>query len=208
MLLRKWRGGNFLPPERVLNPASHPVSDDDASLIDETLNGQSEAFGRLVLRYQDRLYNTVFHIVGHAEDAADIVQETFVQAFLKLKSFQRRSEFYTWLYRIALNAAVSERRRRRPTVSLDAMKSAADVEPTSDSDGPSELWEQKERCGVVRAAIAALDEEFRTVLVLREIDGRCYEEIAAILDVPVGTVRSRLHRARVQLKEKLNKNGE
>ena len=100
---------------------------DDAQLIDHALEGQTEAFGQLVLKYQDRLYNTVFHVVGHAEDARDIVQEALVQAFLKLDTFRRRSAFYTWLYRIAFNVAVTHRRRRRPTVSMDQMRETSHV---------------------------------------------------------------------------------
>jgi RNA polymerase sigma-70 factor (ECF subfamily) len=177
------------------------VIDDDAQLIDQTLRGRTEAFGQLVLRYQDRLFNTVFHLVGHAEDARDIVQETLVQAFLKLDSFGHRSAFYTWLYRIAFNVAVAQRRRRRATVSMDRVRVADPASPAS--DGPAERLDRKERCGQVRWAIAQLPAEHRAVLVLREIDGCDYETIAEILDLPVGTVRSRLHRGRLQLREAL-----
>jgi RNA polymerase sigma-70 factor (ECF subfamily) len=176
---------------------------DDSQRIDQALTGQTEAFGQLVLKYQDRLYNTMFHLVGHAEDARDIVQEAMVQAFLKLESFERRSAFYTWLYRIAFNVAITRRRRRRPTVSIDRMRETSHVEPIDCEDDPAEVLDRKERCGLVRQAIARLDEEYRTVLVLREIDGCCYEAIAEILDLPIGTVRSRLHRARLQLREAL-----
>ncbi len=176
---------------------------DDAQLIDQALGGQSEAFGQLVLKYQDRLFNTVFHVVGHAEDARDIVQEALVQAFLKLESFRRESAFYTWLYRIAFNVAMSQRRRRRPAVSMDRLRETAHMEPLDDEDDPAESLERKERCGQVRRAIGRLPEEYRAVLVLREIDGCCYETIAEVLDLPVGTVRSRLHRARLQLREQL-----
>ena len=178
---------------------------DDAQLIDQTLAGQPEAFGELVLKYQDRLFNTVFHVVGHAEDARDIVQETLVQAFIKLESFRRQSAFYTWLYRIAFNTAISQRRLRRPMVSMDGTRGNPHVEPADGENNPAENLEQKERCRQVRQAIAQLAEEYRTVIVLREIDGCCYETIAEVLDLPIGTVRSRLHRARLQLKESLSK---
>jgi len=177
---------------------------DDAQLIDQTLAGRPEAFGELVLKYQDRLFNTVFHVVGHAEDARDIVQEALVQAFLKLESFRRQSAFYTWLYRIAFNAAISHRRRRHATVSMDRARETANMEPQDDEDNPAESLERKERCRQVRRAIAQLGEEYRAVLVLREIDGCCYETIAEVLDLPLGTVRSRLHRARLQLKGHLS----
>jgi RNA polymerase sigma-70 factor, ECF subfamily len=176
---------------------------DDAQLIDQALAGHSEAFGQLVLKYQDRLYNTVFHVVGHAEDARDVVQEALVQAFLKLDSFKHHSAFYTWLYRIAFNVAITHRRRRQPTVSINQIRETSHREPVDCEEGPAESLDRKERCGRVRQAITQLAEEHRAVLVLREIDGCCYETISEILDLPIGTVRSRLHRARLQLKEEL-----
>ncbi len=192
-----------LPAPNARPKFSETTVSDDAQLIDQALGGQSEAFGQLVLKYQDRLFNTVFHVVGHAEDARDIVQEALVQAFLKLESFRRESAFYTWLYRIAFNVAMSQRRRRRPAVSMDRLRETAHMEPLDDEDDPAESLERKERCGQVRRAIGRLPEEYRAVLVLREIDGCCYETIAEVLDLPVGTVRSRLHRARLQLREQL-----
>ena len=176
---------------------------DDAQLIEQALGGHSEAFGQLVLKYQDRLFNTVFHVVGHAEDARDIVQEAFVQAFVKLDSFRQHSAFYTWLYRIAFNVAMTSRRKRRPALSVDRGKENGNVEPADDEDDPAERLERKERCRQVRHAIGQLPEEYRAVLVLREMDGCCYDTIAEVLDLPVGTVRSRLHRARLQLRDQL-----
>ncbi len=197
------RPGTYGHPTRVLNFRETAVSD-DAQLIDQTLAGQTEAFGELVLKYQDRLFNTVFHVVGHAEDARDIVQEALVQAFIKLETFRRQSAFYTWLYRIAFNTAVSHQRRRRPTVSLDRAREYANLDPPDEEDDPAESLERKERCRQVRQAIAQLAEDYRGVIVLREIDGCCYETIAEVLDLPIGTVRSRLHRGRLQLKERLS----
>ncbi|MEN6558625.1 MAG: sigma-70 family RNA polymerase sigma factor [Thermoguttaceae bacterium] len=178
------------------------MSDDDP-WIDQTLRGQPEAFGHLALKYQDRLFQAVFHMVGHAEDARDLVQESLVQAMLHLDSFERHCAFYTWLYRIAFNAAMSHRRRRRPTASVEQASERAGVEPSDRGDGPLETLEREEQCRQVQEAIARLDADHRAVLVLREIDGRNYESIAAILDIPLGTVRSRLHRARLELRERL-----
>lgn len=170
-----------------------------------TLQGQTAAFEHLVRKYQDRLFNTVLYLAGHAEDARDIVQETLVQAFLKLDTFEQRSRFYTWLYRIAFNLAISHRRRQRPTRSLDApQKDGRNPEPPTAAPTPAEQVEARERCQQVRQAIAQLDQEHRAVLLLREIDGCDYETIAAILEVPLGTVRSRLHRARTQLRQILS----
>lgn len=176
---------------------------DDAQLIDQTLAGHGSAFGQLVEKYQDRLYNTVVHVAGNAEDARDIVQDAFVQAFVNLSGFQRSSAFYTWLYRIAFNVAASRHRRRRPVQSVEHHREISGMEPVDDREGPTERLERIERCRQVRQAIAELSDEHRNILVLREIDGFCYETIADILDLPVGTVRSRLHRARLQLRDEL-----
>jgi RNA polymerase sigma-70 factor (ECF subfamily) len=176
---------------------------DDAQLIHQTLAGQSAAFGQLVLKYQDRLYNTVFHLVGNAEDAKDVVQDAFVQAFVKVDTLHSAGAFYTGLYRIAFNVAASRRRRRRPTVSVEQVRLAGGGEPVDGGSGPSERLEHAERCRQVRQAIAKLNDECQAVLVLREIDGCGYEAIAEILELPLGTVRSRLHRARRQLRDQL-----
>ena len=97
---------------------------EDAQLIDQTLAGDPTAYGRLVRKYQDRLYTTLMHVTGSREDAEDVTQDAFVQAYTKLDSFQGRSAFYTWLYRIAFNMSVSKRRRKRPEVSVEATRAA------------------------------------------------------------------------------------
>jgi len=180
-----------------------PAVSDDAQLIEQTLAGQSAAFGELVRKYQDRLFNTIAHLVGNAEEARDIVQDAFVQAFLKLESFQQAAAFYTWLYRIAFNAAMSHCRSRHPAVSIEQARRDAGAEPADTRDQAETVLIRKERCQQVRDAIARMKEEYRAVIVLREIDGCCYETIAEILDLPIGTVRSRLFRGRMQLAEEL-----
>ena len=193
-------------PSHVSN--SQTTVNDDAQLISQALAGQTSAFGQLVEKYHDRLYNTVVHVAGNAEDAKDVVQEAFVQAFLKLESFQGAIAFYTWLYRIAFNVAATHRRRRG---AMRAAEQAAVADgqmrgsegPSQAADAPSDRLERDERCRQVRYAISQLPEEYRVVLVLREMEGYCYETIAEVLDLPVGTVRSRLHRARLQLREQL-----
>lgn len=175
----------------------------DAALVAATLAGDRDAFGLLVTRYQDRLFNTLVRIGASREDAADVVQEAFVQAYTKLASFQGASQFYTWLYRVAMNISISRRRRKRPTASLDAAREATGDEPADRAAGPEGTAVSHERVAIVRTALAHLGEEQRRILVLREIDGASYEEIAEILELPIGTVRSRLFRARMQLREKL-----
>ncbi len=177
---------------------------DENALIDRTLNGETAAFGLLVRRYQDRLYTTITHLVGSPEDARDIVQDAFVQSFVKLDTFRRNAAFYTWLYRIAFNLAIGFRRKKKNNVSMDQMKAVAGSEPEEPTEGPDGQLEADERAAQVRRAINMLSEEHRRVLVLREMEGCCYEEIAEILDLAVGTVRSRLHRARLQLRDFLH----
>lgn len=191
--------------KRVLSDhASRDDSTDaDAALIGRTLAGEPSAFGQLVLRYQDRLYNSLARLLGSAEDAQDAVQDAFVQAFVKLDTFRGSSAFYTWLYRIAFNTAMSHVRRKRPTQSLDDQRRDHGREPVDGQPAPDARLDASERAARVHRALAELSAEFREVVVLREIDGCKYDEIADILEVPVGTVRSRLFRARLELRDRL-----
>ena len=137
------------------------------------------------------------------EEAEDVCQEAFVQAFVKLESFRGGSAFYTWLYRIAFNLSVSRRRRQRNEVSIDQHRERTGEEPREAGEGPADQLLREEQVRLVREAMGALSEEYRAILVLREMEGCCYETIADILALPLGTVRSRLHRARLQLREQL-----
>jgi RNA polymerase sigma-70 factor (ECF subfamily) len=195
------------PPGTFLNwPASKVwvLVVDDKQLIEAALAGNSAAFGDLVRKYQDRLYNTICHLTGSPEDAKDVVQDAFVKAFVKLETFQRASGFYTWLYRIAFNTAMSRQRRRRPTQSIESRHDCGQ-EPLDPGAAPGDRIEREELAEQVRGALETLSEEHRTVLVLRDIDGCDYEAMAEILEIPIGTVRSRLHRARLQLRDQLKK---
>ncbi len=176
---------------------------EDAQLIAATLSGETAAFGQLVQKYQDRLYAALLRWLRSAEDAHDIAQDSFVQAFLKLDTFQGKASFYTWLYRIAFNLAVSGMRKRRPTISLDQMRETRGSEPMDDSLNPTANLIRLERATLLHNTLDTLSEEYRQVLVLREMEGFTYEEISHILALPLGTIRSRLFRARLQLKEKL-----
>jgi RNA polymerase sigma-70 factor (ECF subfamily) len=181
---------------------------DDHSLVEACRAGQSEAFGALVQRYQERLYQTLLHLSGSAEDARDILQDTFLRAYEKLSQFQGDSSFYTWVYRIGVNLALSGHRRRRSRPSLrrfdehGADRCADATDDSADAD-PTYALERAEREQIVEAALRSLGPEHRAVVILKDFDGRRYEEIGAILNVPVGTVRSRLHRARCELRERL-----
>ncbi|HUG92059.1 MAG TPA: sigma-70 family RNA polymerase sigma factor [Planctomycetaceae bacterium] len=182
------------------------MSPPDQHLISECLAGRPEAFGELVVRYQDRLFHSLVGMLGSADEARDAAQDAFVQAFSRLDTFRGQSAFYSWLFRIAVNAAVSRKRKaRRSGTSLDAAREQSGTEPIDgrpDSE-PSYAMEVSESQRLVRTALAELSDEFRTVLVLKEIEELKYEEIAEIMDCPVGTVRSRIHRARAELREKL-----
>lgn len=176
---------------------------EDVELIDACLCGDSASFGRLVRKYQDRLFNTLCHVVGSREEAEDVAQEAFVQAFVKLASFQHNSAFYTWLYRIAFNTAISRGRRKRPEVSVEAAREAVGAEPMDASEDATERVLRQERAVQIRQALNELSDEHRAILVLREMEDLSYDEIAEVLDLPVGTVRSRLHRARGQMRDQL-----
>lgn len=200
-----------LPHENVEFPTGENVTLDNASdkqLIQQSVDGSLDAFDVLVRRYQDRLVHSLEHALGSREDALDAAQQAFVSAWSKLSAFRQEAGFYSWLYRIAMNAAVSRRRRERlSAVSLDQYIAASGVIPVDNDahSAPDHRLEQEERAEIVRRALLLLAEEFRQPLVLKEIDGMSYEDIAAILEIPVGTVRSRLFRARREMTEHLER---
>lgn len=173
---------------------------DDSALIESALRGDRAAFGALVHRYQDRLHAAMLQVTGSAEEAEDVVQDAFVRAFLKLDTFQNHSQFFTWLYRIAFNSALSRMRRRRGTMSLDQAREAVGDEPVDRVDAPDARILRDERVTSVRVALQQLSDDHRTILVLREMEDHAYEQIAEILQISIGTVRSRLSRARSQLR--------
>lgn len=176
---------------------------EEAELIDAALNGDTEAFGRLVQTHQDRLFGAMLQVTRSAEEAEDVVQEAFVRAYVKLHTFQRNSRFFTWLYRIAFNSALSRRRRKRATLSLDQTREVTGIEPIDSVDAPDERMLQRERIEMVRAALDRLSDEHRAIMILRELENHAYEDIAEILEISIGTVRSRLNRARTQLRQTL-----
>jgi RNA polymerase sigma-70 factor, ECF subfamily len=196
---------NFRGEFRVghLGAAVNDAVNDDAQYISQTLSGNRAAFGELVRKYQARLLNALFHVIGNREEAEDVAQEALMQALLKLDSFRQQSTFYTWLYRIAFNTWVTRRRRGRHEVSMDQIRERTGEEPLDAGAAPSERVIRDEQARQVWVAMHALQDEHRAILVLREIEGCRYETIAEILDLPVGTVRSRLHRARLQLRDQL-----
>ncbi len=178
---------------------------DEEELIERALAGQSSAFETLVIRYQDRLYTAMISIVGSADEAEDVVQEAFIQAYLKLDTFQRNSRFFTWLYRIAFNYALARRRRRKNHQSLEQARENTGVDPAFEGDTPDTRMTRTEDIQLVHRALAVLSEDHRSILVLREMEDLSYEDIAEALNISIGTVRSRLNRARAALKQQLEK---
>jgi RNA polymerase sigma-70 factor (ECF subfamily) len=188
----------------------------DAELVAACCAGHKAAFGELVARHQDRIFNLAFRLTGNRDDAAEVAQEAFLKAYGALKSFRRESAFGTWVFRIAVNTARSRRRFRavRPAeLSLQTVKDRNDgtkgtrapIEDIAARDpGPDEEASRAERRRIVGQAVARMDEEQRIMIVLRDIEGRDYGEIADLLDCPRGTVKSRLHRARMALKDILS----
>lgn len=186
-----------------MNPTSNTQEDD--RLIRQTLAGELSAFESLIGKYQNRLFHSMTQVLRNSTDAEDVVQDAFVKAFTKLSTFRGGSQFYTWLYRIAHNSAISQIRKRKPTESLDHDGGMAAATLEGQHVSPSQRLERQEENRQLSDALNRLKEEQRSVLVLREMEGLDYDAIAEILDVPVGTVRSRLHRARAQLKEELER---
>jgi RNA polymerase sigma-70 factor (ECF subfamily) len=200
--------GTFPPPASSKRKST--VSAEDHRLITDCLKGRPDAFGELVRRYQDRLYNTVYRLVGHPEDAQDVVQDTFLNAYQSLNNFKQESQLFTWLYRIAINTAISHKRKHRNVLSIDAGRNGeGGMEPFDGSvtSRPGHAMERAEEERSVQDALNRLSSEHRIVLILKDMEDLKYEEIADILDVPIGTVRSRLHRARQELRDVFKRTG-
>lgn len=176
---------------------------DDLALIEAALEGDRAAFGDLVHRYQDRLHAAMLQVTGSTEEAEDVVQDAFVRAFLKLDTFQNHSQFFTWLYRIAFNSALSRMRKRRGTTSIEQAREAIGQEPIDNVAAPDAQLLRDEQIASVRVALLKLSDDHRTILVLREMEDHAYEQIAEVLQISIGTVRSRLSRARAQLRTTL-----
>jgi RNA polymerase sigma-70 factor (ECF subfamily) len=192
----------------VVQKDAETVSPDDNQLIDACRHGDTAAFGELVRRYQDRLYNTVYRLVDSAEDAHDVVQEAFLHAYQSLDGFKGDSLFFTWLYRIAVNTAISLKRKRRVVLSIDSQRngdSAIDPLDPSELSRPGHSLEMAEQERRIQQALGKLSPEHRAVLVMKDMEGQKYEVMAEILGVPIGTIRSRLHRARLELRQILER---
>ena len=180
-----------------------PILAQDLELVARSKGGDPSAYDELVRKYQDRLYNALVHFLGDAPAAEDLAQEAFLKAYLRLADFRGDSQFYTWLYAIARNLSVSRQRqvaRRGRVGSLDSEGAPQVVSSQGDPIGDAM---SRDRDMLVQEALQSLDADSRWIVVLRDIDGRDYAEIAEAAGIPVGTVKSRIHRARMQLRQLL-----
>ena len=176
----------------------------DGDLVQETLAGSQLSFQLLVERYQERLFGLARHYTRNLVEVEDMVQDAFLKAYTRLSSFQQQSSFYTWLYRIATNTILDwiKRRGRNPVQAVEDPEAAAggsEREPMR----PDARLEEKEVAAITREVLSELPEIFRTVLVMREFEELSYQEIADVLEISIGTVESRLFRARARFKQKL-----
>mgnify|MGYP002622704077 CR=1 FL=1 len=184
----------------AMGQRAHAVTDRD--LVRRMRDGDAAARRVVVERYQERLFALIYGIVRDRHEVEDVAQEVFLKVYQRITAFDERSKFYTWLYRVAVNAAKDhvKKRSRRPSVALDEDAGIPDGTP-----GPLDGAGSEETRARVREAIAALPVRYREVLALRELEGLAYNEIAEVLKLSVGTVESRLHRARQRLKRSLER---
>jgi RNA polymerase sigma-70 factor (ECF subfamily) len=187
-------------------------ADADNLLIDRVKRGDMRAFEMLVVKYQRRIERLIGRMVRDTDLVQDIAQETFIRAYRALPQFRGESAFYTWLYRIAVNTAKKQLvdLKRDPLVSEGSLANSDDGDETSrveneltDGETPEALLASKEIAAAVNAAIGALSEDLRQAITLREIEGLSYEEIADVMNCPIGTVRSRIFRAREAIATRL-----
>ena len=180
----------------------------DQQLLELCRDGDDAAFGVLVERHQDRLFHSLVSMLKSREDAVDIVQEAFFQAHRKLDTFRGDSAFYTWLYRIATNRALSflRKQKQKPT-SIEGLNETSGFDPPAPDDHsqPLKMVLREEHRQLVRETLDELSDDYRVVLVMKEFEGLRYDEIAELTENPIGTVRSRIHRGRIELADRLKR---
>lgn len=183
-----------------------PKPADDTCLVQETLAGNQASFQILVERYQTRLFALVRHYTKNQYEIEDVVQETFLKAYSRLDSFQHQSSFYTWIYRIAVNTILDfmKRRGRSPVTAVEDPELVQSTQsPSPRIVSPDSRMQREEIQKITHEILEGMPEIFRTVLVMREFEDMAYQDIADVLGISIGTVESRLFRARARFKEKL-----
>jgi len=189
---------------------------DDAVLVQRCRRGDSEATERLILRYQNRVYNIIYRMCGNADDAAELTQDTFVKVIENIDRFAGKSSFYTWIFRIAVNLTLNfcQRRTKVAYQSLDIEQQDQNWQAKAllkkflsdeTSPDPAMVAQNKELLQLLQESLTELDEPHRAVIVLRDIEEMTYHQIAKVLNLEMGTVKSRLNRARCNLRELLEK---
>jgi RNA polymerase sigma-70 factor (ECF subfamily) len=192
-------------------PVSSQAGTDETTLVAQSREGDTAAFGELVRRYEGKIFRLAQHVTQNREDAEDVLQETFMKAYEHLDQFQGNSKFYTWIVRIAVNQALMKLRRRKTdrSVSLDeTIDTGEDTmvrEIAAWDEDPEERFSRDELGGILDTAVQSLDPPYRSVFTLRDIDELSTEETAEALGLSVPAVKSRLLRARLQLREKLTR---
>ena len=192
-------------------PQEVKAVDSDAPLVERAVAGDHKAFELLVIKYQRRIQRLIGRMVRDVDLVEDISQETFIRAYRALAQFRGDAQFYTWLYRIAVNTAKKSLMdlKRNPTVSENSFKSDDDDETSpvenelTTSETPDAVLASKEIAQIINSALEALPEELRQAITLREIEGLSYEEISEAMNCPIGTVRSRIFRAREAISQKV-----
>jgi len=189
----------------------HNMSIDDSTLVKQCQSGDSQALETLIIKYQGRIYNVILKICANPDDAAELTQETFVKVMQNFDKFAGKSSFYTWVFRIAVNLTLNycKRNVKLGFRSLEAEELGSDsVKKTLKSllvnesaPDPAAITQNKELCSIVMSLLMKLDEDQRTVVVLRDIESMSYEKISNVIGVELGTVKSRLSRARNNLRE-------
>ena len=195
--------------QEQIKAAGGNITIDEASLVSQARAGNMAAVEKLILKYQDRVYNTILKICGNEADAAELAQDAFVRAIQGLKDFRGQSSFYTWLFRIAVNLTFNFC-KKNSKVSFQSLQEETDEETNrqlkyylidKNIQEPSELASKKEVQGLILKALEKLDPQQRAVVVLRDIEQMSYNEIAETLDMEIGTVKSRITRGRRNLRE-------
>jgi RNA polymerase sigma-70 factor (ECF subfamily) len=195
-----------------VHSSSEKISIDDTVLVKQCRRGDADATSRLIVKYQDRLYNAILKICGNPDDAAELTQETFVKVLENIGTFRGQSSFYTWLFRIGVNLALNfcSRKLRLGMCSLDGDSAAGEGKPSMAASlqdrkeaDPVAIAQNRELARQVLAALEKLEDHQRAIVVLRDIESMSYEDIAEVLQIELGTVKSRLCRARMALRELL-----
>ena len=176
-------------------------------ILQKALSGDSAAFEALIAPYENRIYQVCLRMMGKPEDALDMAQESLLRIYKSLKTFKHQAKLSTWIYRLTTNACLDELRRRKRMLPLGLHEDAGNViDMAAGTPGPHEDYLRHEQTQAIRVALAQLSEDHRAIIILRDIQGLSYEEVSQVLSLNINTVRSRIFRARRELREKLNPN--